>query len=266
MGSYQDAFRGTAWYYARYRPGYPEPFIQHIVDRFGLDGKGRLDLGTGTGHLAIPLAQHFEEVVGMDPEPEMLVEAAAQVSAAGVSNIKWVEGGSEHLERLRDQLGKFTLVTMGASFHWMDKAATLNALHAMVVPGGGILVVGSASIWNQEGEWQRAVKTVIQRWLGETRRAGSSTYVDPVESHESIVARSPFKRMETYRLQYEREWDINDLIGHLYSTSFASMAILGKKREGFEQDVRDTLLAINPSGLFTEVVELGAYLAWRDRN
>ena len=45
--------------------------------RFRLDGTGRLlDLGCGTGQLVIPLAAHVAEAVGMDPEPEMLVEAA----------------------------------------------------------------------------------------------------------------------------------------------------------------------------------------------
>src|SRR5205823_544443 len=112
---YQDAFKGTAWYYARYRPGYPEPLLQHVVDRFNLDGTGRLlDLGAGTGQLAIPLSGGFEEVVAMDPEPEMLVEAAALAEAAGAANIRWVEGGSEDLERLRSaatpELGSFRLV------------------------------------------------------------------------------------------------------------------------------------------------------------
>jgi ubiquinone/menaquinone biosynthesis C-methylase UbiE len=88
-------FEGTAWHYARYRPGYPQPFFDDLVERFGLDGTGRLlDLGCGTGQLAIPLAAHVAEAVGMDPEPEMLVEAARCAQAAGVTNATWAQGGS----------------------------------------------------------------------------------------------------------------------------------------------------------------------------
>jgi trans-aconitate methyltransferase len=66
-------FAGTAWHYARYRPGYPQPFLNDLVERFHLDGTQRLlDLGCGTGQLTIPLAVHVAEAVGMDPEPEML--------------------------------------------------------------------------------------------------------------------------------------------------------------------------------------------------
>ena len=80
MGSkaYRDTFRSTGWHYARFRRGYPDAVFELLRQKFGLDGTGRLlDLGCGTGQLAMPLAREFEEVVAMDPEPEMLSEAVA---------------------------------------------------------------------------------------------------------------------------------------------------------------------------------------------
>ncbi len=260
----RDLFKGTAPYYARYRPGYPEAFFDHVAARFGLDGTGRLlDLGCGTGQLALPLAGRFEEVVGMDPEPEMLAEAAAGARTAGVRNATWIEGGSADLEALQPRLGRFRLVTMGSSFHWMDREATSRALAGMVIPGGGIVVTGIGSFWTGTNPWQRAVRAVIQRWLGGTRRAGGGTYAEPAERHEAVIARSPFGRLETYRLEYGRDWDIGGIVGHLYSTSFCSLAVLGARREGFEADLRRTLLAINPDGVFHEDVVLDALLAWK---
>lgn len=261
--SYRDSFKGTAWHYARYRQGYPEPFFLHITERFHLDETGRLlDLGCGTGQLAIPLAKRFEQVVGMDPEPEMLAEAKVQARQAGVTSITWIEGGSADLEDMKAQLGTFRLVTMGSSFHWMDRDATLRTLAKMIVPSGGIVIVWTEFLWNKTNEWTQTVKTVIQHWLGEERRAGSSTYVELKERHESVLARSPFKCRETYRLEYRRRWTVESLIGQLYSTSFSSVAVLGNKRESFEEDLRKTLLELNPSGEFTEDVVLEAYLAW----
>lgn len=257
-------FKSTAWYYAHYRPGYPEPFFTHIKEKFQLDGKGRLlDLGCGTGQLTIPLATYFDEVIGMDPEPEMIAEAKVQANAADVTNIQWIEGGSEDLAVLKEQLGLFKLVTMGSSFHWMERDATLKTLDEMVIADGGIVIVGSASLWNQTNEWKNALKTVIQRWLGEVRRAGSSTYTNRQERHEVVIARSPFNRLETYELKYRRRWDIESIIGHLYSTSFCSIAVLGDKREPFEKDLRETLLKLEPSGQFFEDVHIEALLALR---
>lgn len=49
----QSLFAGKASYYARFRPGYPKVFFDEVVQRFHLDGSGRLlDLGCGTGQLA----------------------------------------------------------------------------------------------------------------------------------------------------------------------------------------------------------------------
>ena len=260
-----DLFRGTAWYYARYRPGYPPAFFDHVVARFGLDGTVRLlDLGCGTGQLTLPLAWHMAEVVGMDPEPEMLAEAAAAARTAGVGNVTWLEGGSDDLERLRPRLGRFRLVTMGASFHWMDREATLRQLEELVLPGGGLVVTGSPSLWTRANPWQRAVREVIQRWLGEQRRAGSGAYRDPPERHEVVLARSAFRRLEHYRLDYRAVRDIDWIVGNLYSTSFASPAVLGARRAGFERDLRATLEALSPDGQFEEEVALEAILAWKE--
>ncbi|NWF61315.1 MAG: class I SAM-dependent methyltransferase [Fischerella sp.] len=56
------------------------------------DGKGRLlDLGCGTELLTLPLAKYFKEVVGIDPEPQILTEAKVQANKAEVKNVTWVE-------------------------------------------------------------------------------------------------------------------------------------------------------------------------------
>ncbi|MDT5054927.1 MAG: hypothetical protein QOF66_3293 [Mycobacterium sp.] len=81
--SNRTLFTGTAWHYARYRPGYPSVFFTDLVERFHLDGTGRLlDLGCGTGQLTLRLAEHVAAATGIDPEPEMLNEAARQAQAA----------------------------------------------------------------------------------------------------------------------------------------------------------------------------------------
>ena len=49
-----DLFKSTAPFYVRYRPVYPAALFAHIVERFGLNGSGRLlDLGCGPGNLTM---------------------------------------------------------------------------------------------------------------------------------------------------------------------------------------------------------------------
>ncbi len=264
-GDRSNLFAGAAWYYARYRPGYPESFFRHVIARFALDRTARLlDLGCGTGQLALPLSPHVAEVVGIDPDPEMLAEAAAQAATMGIDNVRWVQGGDRDLDRLASDLGIFRAVTMGRSFHWMDRAATLRSLDRMIDWGGGVVLAGEDErIWNVSGVWQEAVRGAIQRWLGATRRAGSGMYAVPEDPFEEALARSAFARVERYATMYQRTVTVNALIGYLYSTSYCSPALLGDNRAAFEADLRQTLHPLAPDGSLTEAVELVAYLARR---
>ncbi len=74
-----DVFRGTAWHYARYRPGYPPVLIERLAEAAGLGPASRvLDVACGTGPIAVPLAAYVGEVVAIDREPEMLAELRAR--------------------------------------------------------------------------------------------------------------------------------------------------------------------------------------------
>jgi ubiquinone/menaquinone biosynthesis C-methylase UbiE len=255
MTEHAFLFETTAPYYARFRPGYPNAFFQHVIQRFGVNGQGRLlDLGCGTGQLTLPLAPYFTEVIGMDPEPEMLEEAKKQSHGAGITNIRWLRGSSGDL-----RVDPVRLVTMGRSFHWMDRDAVLARLFDVVEVGGGIVMVDDNSKWTVEPNCEQVTKKVIRKWLGERRRAGSAYYEHPRDRHEVVIARSPFGSMETYRLAYERPWTVDQIIGYCFSTSYCSTKVLGDNKQAFEDDLRAALMELEPSG-FMEPVELEAFL------
>ena len=265
--SYRDLFKGTAPYYTRYRYHYSPEFFRQLAQRLQLNGQGRLlDLGCGTGQLTIPLAAYFEEAVGLDPEPEMLEQAALVAGEAGVKNIRWVEGGSADLPAQQASLGTFRVVTMGNSFHWMDQNATLTQLDRMVVPGGRLAISGTSSgciSFEASEGWAYEVQRIVRKTLGETRRAGNSAYQPPAETFEAMLARSPFSQVEVFEMEDTRYLTTEDIIGFLYSTSYSSKAVLGEKQAGFEREVRETLLALNPDDRFAENISIGTFLAGR---
>src|SRR6476620_8923697 len=108
-------FQGTAAYYALGRPPYSRELADTLAAELGLDGAGRLlDVGCGPGVLAIELARRFEQAIGLDPDAEMLAEAARRAAAAGIANVRWVRARAEQIPALN--LGTFKLVTFGQSF------------------------------------------------------------------------------------------------------------------------------------------------------
>jgi SAM-dependent methyltransferase len=255
MGS---LFEGTAWHYARFRPGYPEALIAEIVDRFHLDGTGRLlDLGCGTGQLTLRLAGHVDEAVGMDPEPEMLAEADTQAQAARLTNVAWLQGSSADLP---GELGQFRLVTMGRSFHWMDRERVLTALGDMVEADGGLVIANDSCLVRPTTAWQQAIEDMQLHFLPPGWQAGIPVVSHP-ESHEEVLARSPFPRVDRRVHEFTRRWSIDHAIGYLYSTSVPLRRLLGDRRAAFEREVTDALLAIDASGEFDEPVALDVLFA-----
>ena len=235
---YKDTFRGTAWYYARFREGFPDKFFDMVKRKFDLSKSDRvLDLGCGTGQIAIPISSIVKEVVAMDPEPEMITEGKKQAEIQGAENIVWIEGGSDDLPDMKDTLGNFKLVTMGNSFHWMNQEKTLDELHGMITEDGGIVIAGNKSIWTRvPNDWQLAIQEVIKKYLGEERRAGSGTNKTPTRRYEEIIKESQFRRAEMWKHHWTLSSSLDEVIGNLYSTSFVNPHILGDKKEAFEED------------------------------
>lgn len=255
--AYRDLFKGTAKYYAKYRPKYPKEFFADVVKKFSLNGKDNLlDLGCGTGQLAIPLSPYFKKIIAMDPEPEMLKEGKLQAKRAKIKNIKWVRDGSDTVS---PKTGKFRLVVIGRAFHWMDRDKILKKLYKMIEPGGGIIIVAEHNIIPPiKIKWKKAIKETIQKYLGAERRAGSGKYVESKEKYRIVIAKSPFKKSRIINYKTTLKWTVPQIIGYLYSTSFSSRAVLGKKKKSFEKDLKQALKKINNNGHFTEKVNFEA--------
>jgi ubiquinone/menaquinone biosynthesis C-methylase UbiE len=262
----KNLFSGTAWYYSRYRPGWPDNVFQVLKNKFRLDHLSRvLDLGCGTGQVALPVAALVSEVIAIDPQEEMLKEASLLAAAKSLENIRWLQGESGDLSRMAALIGKIDLTVIARAFHWMDKKQTLNDLYAMTVPGGGIAIISDSGPRDgPKPHWKKAIDKVVKRWLGEERRAGTEgTFSSPAILFETVLKDSLFRKVETALIHMERTWDIDRIIGYLYSTSSSSIPVLGDKKGPFEAAMRAALKEAEPSGQLKESVTIEILMAWK---
>jgi ubiquinone/menaquinone biosynthesis C-methylase UbiE len=249
-----EIFASTAPYYARFRPGYPPEVFTELVRRFAIDRTSRvLDLGCGPGHLTFGLAASAGAVVAVDPSPEMLEEGRRIAAERRIDNIDWRIGDSTGLASYgADQ---FHLVTMGASFHWMDRDATLAQLDRMVVAGGGVVVAsGGHEASPEPAWWHETIREVRTAWLGPERRAGSGTYQHPPERHEVVLARSPFSEVATLAFHWRLERSLEELIGAQFSYSYSAPALFGDRKDEFADELRSRLRDAGHDGVVCEMM------------
>ena len=131
-------FRGEiADFYHGYRRGYPPAVIDCVVDAFKLTRNDVVvDLGCGTGQLALPIAGRVRAVAGVDPEPDMLARARRAAREQGIANVSWMVGADTDVPAIRALLGRQRAgaVTIGQALHWMNHDELLPALVPLIRP------------------------------------------------------------------------------------------------------------------------------------
>jgi SAM-dependent methyltransferase len=251
-------FRSTVLHYLAGRPPYAGLLIQRVAATAGLGPGDRvLDLGCGPGQLARAFAPLAGEVVAMDPEPEMLRVAAE--ASAGMDAMRFVSGGSADLPA---GLGRFRLVVMGRSFHWMDRAATLRVLDGMIEPGGAVALFNTAHATVPDNAWVARYDAVRRRHAGDDpdrpRRVGEAWV-----RHEAFLLDSPFCDVEACGVFERRTVPAASLIDRALSMGSTSRDRLGEKAEALVGELAALTGAVAVDGYLTEVIESIALIGRR---
>jgi SAM-dependent methyltransferase len=257
-----ELFESAVPYYSRYRAGYPAHRVDALALRVGLDGSQRVvDIGCGTGQIAIPLARHAGSVTAIDPVAEMLTYGAAAAQAAGVENISWRQGDSGSLPALVEPGAR--LAGFAASFHWTDRPAVVTVLDGLLDGHGRIVIINDLLDDSEQPEWQDAIAAIRSRYLGAQRRAGTGLYARPGPSHQDVLRHSAFSEVETLTWSWTRSLTVDEAVGLQFSYSFSTPAQFGGQARAFAGDVRAAVRALHPSGVIPEPFRLEVLVASR---
>lgn len=136
-----------------HRPPYAPEAYDWLAELAPAHGRA-LDLGCGTGKIAVPLAERFSQVDAVDPSLAM-IEVARECSSC----VRFIVGRAE----TAPLDGPYDLVTAGASIHWMDHAALFPRLVSCLSPGGVVAFLDGDAAF--EPPWQAAWRELVNRWL-----------------------------------------------------------------------------------------------------
>lgn len=248
-----NRFRTAAAHYLAGRPAYAPRLIDRVVELTGLRPEHRvLDLGCGPGPLARAFAPRCAEVVGIDPEPEMLAAAAAEPATGAIT---WRQGSSYDIG---PELGTFHLCTMGRSFHWMDRADTLRRLDAMLDPAGAVVLFHDTHPDLPDNAWLADWKALLGRYADRSHRDGIAWV-----RHEAPLFASAFHTLEEISVIERRRTRVEALVDRALSLSSNSPSKLGDRLEPFLHELRAFLDARATDGTLAEVVASHALIARR---
>lgn len=255
-------FDSAVDHYARYRTSYPPQEVDRLANLLGLERSSTaIDIGCGTGQLAIPLAHHAGQVIAIDPVPDMLAVGRENAEAAGRANISWVLGDSSELDTLVAPGAH--VATFAASFHWTDRAEVARVLDTLLDDTGSIVTINDGLEDDEEPPWVHSMTALRDRYLGAEHTAATDPYTNAAISHREILANSPFAAIETLVWTWERRLTIDEAVGLQFTYSFSTPAMFGGRAPDFATEARGAILALHPNGYVTEPFRMEVLIATR---
>ncbi len=265
-------FDGAAAYYERGRLPYAPRLAETMAEALALDGTGRLlDVGCGPGTIALRLAHLFDEVVGLDADPDMLIEGQRLARRHNVANVHWV---AMRAEALPAGLGRFRVVTFAASLHWMDRPRVFATVRAMLDPGGAVVHVDNPG-YRQDAlasEGQRypappeaQIVDLRKSYLGPDRRAGQGIRNASPDDEDDVFRATRFIGPERVVVPDRRVLvrSVDDIVAEKFSSSGTAPHLFGERLPAFEADLRTLLLNASPKGLFSVNLSDNELKVWR---
>jgi ubiquinone/menaquinone biosynthesis C-methylase UbiE len=167
--------------------------ICHRLIEYSLVSSGQhiLDIGTGTGHLAIAAAEITGaegRVIGVDISALMLEQARSKVEALGLSH---VECQLADAEVLNYPANSFDRILCANTFPWIeDKEATLRLWYQFIKPGG---LIGIHTPADTAYVGYVVLQKVLQRYgvtLEPSNRIGS------IEACQNLLANAGFEVLD----------------------------------------------------------------------
>lgn len=202
--SFKDHFSRLAAQYFRYRPSYPPALFDYVAQTC-LERRNAWDCACGNGQATLPLADHFEAVIGTD--------ASQQQLAAAPSNAR-VTYRVARAEESGIESSSMDLVTVAMALHWFDLDAFYGEVRR-VLKSSGVLAVWAYGVMHVEGD---GLDELVQEfyhgvvgpyWFPERRLVE--------EGYRSLAF--PFAEISAPRFNMEHRWERANLLGYLRTWS-----------------------------------------------
>src|SRR5574344_1989822 len=139
MNGFESKFTGKAEIYDKYRPDYPEEVINFLYEMRIIKERDKIvDIGCGTGIFTNILATRNNEIIGVEPNIDML--RVAKQRLINFKNCMLINASAENTTLYNNSIDR---ITVAQAFHWFDKKR-FNIESQRILKKDGNVVL----IWN----------------------------------------------------------------------------------------------------------------------
>jgi SAM-dependent methyltransferase len=170
--------------YNAYRPGYPQSFYD-ILSAIGIGRPDQriLDIATGPGVLAIPLALTGAAVTGVDIADNQIAEARELATAAGAT-VEFIVADAEDTGL---PSASFNVITASMCMHYFKPQTIIPEIQRMLLESGKFLVASLIYLPRESpiaAATERLIKQYNPKWGGAD--FGGSVPAEPEWAHGQL--------------------------------------------------------------------------------
>ncbi len=139
----EDKFDGKGRIYSKFRPAYPQAYIEYIVAKTLITEQSVIaDIGSGTGILTGQLLEKGFRVIAVEPNADM-----RRVAEENLRKNPLFTSVAATAESTALPDGNIDLITVAQAFHWFNRQAFREECRRVLKPGAYV-----ALVWNNRDE------------------------------------------------------------------------------------------------------------------
>jgi hypothetical protein len=145
----------------------------------------------------------------------------------------------------------------------MDRAATLQLLDRIILPGGAIALFHDSHPKSIENHWTTVVEALSDRYGRSTESHVAERHSSGYRTHASLLLASAFSVLDGISVTLQKPLSVDQIVGRAFSMSTCSREKLGTRSDAYEAELRAALAKLSASGEFSEIAQIEALVATR---